>query len=103
MKEPILACWRICLLTAVWPALATVLAAADFEHDLERTFEVAPGGKLAVQADQGPCEVHTASADKVHIRVLRRVTGGDKAQADELFANHEVVFSQNGDTVSVVA
>jgi DUF4097 and DUF4098 domain-containing protein YvlB len=34
---------------------------------------------------------------------LREVKGGTKAQADELLANHEVTFSQEGKTVSVTA
>src|SRR5207249_1655939 len=41
-------------------------------------------------------------ADNVHVRVLRHVKGGSQAQADELFANHEVTFKQGGNTVSVV-
>ena len=83
-------------------ALGSGLAAADFDNNLEKTFEVGPGGKLVVEADRGTIEVTTAPVDKVQVRVLRRVKGGNKAETDKLFANHEVVFSQQGSTVSVV-
>src|SRR5262249_22169484 len=78
-------------------------ALADADHNLERTFEVAPGGKCVLQADQGSCLVNPGDGTKVEIRVFRHVKGGNKAQADDLFANHEVTFVQEGSTVSVVA
>jgi hypothetical protein len=87
---------------ALW-ASATVLGAADFDHNLEKTFEVSPGGKLVLQVDQGACEITPVQTDKVQVRVLRQVKGGTKAQADELFSNHEVTFQQAGGTVSVLA
>src|SRR6266478_8628437 len=91
--------WRACLLAGSWMALASGLAAADFDNNLEKTFEVGPGGKLVVEADRGTLEVTTAPVGKVQVRVLRRIKGGNKAETDKLFANHEVVFSQQGSTV----
>ena len=54
-----------------------------------------------VQADRGSIKVNS-NGDEVHVRVLRRVKGGNQAQADELFANHEVTFKQDGNTVSII-
>jgi DUF4097 and DUF4098 domain-containing protein YvlB len=78
-------------------------AACAEEQNLEKTFRVAPGGKLVIEADRGSIEVASSGADQVQVRVLRKVKGGSKANAEALLANHEVTFSQDGDTVSVIA
>ena len=80
----------------------TVVGAAEYDRTTEKDFQVAQGGKLIVQADRGSIEVNSGAGDKVQVRVLRRIKGGTQAQADELFANHEVTFSQDGNTVSIV-
>src|SRR5437667_9427834 len=82
-------------------AIGTVVG-AEYDHKIEKEFQVSPGGKLIVQADRGSIEVNSDARDKIHVRVLRRVKGGSQTQADELFASHEVTFKQDGNTVSVV-
>src|SRR5438876_290701 len=82
--------------------IGTAVGAAEYDQNIDKEFQVSPGGKLIVQADRGSLEVKSDSRDKVHVLVLRRVKGGSQAQADELFANHEVTFKQDGNTVSVV-
>src|SRR5712672_1070910 len=103
MKTMTLRSGRFGLLGGMLFAGGIVLAASDFDNNLEKSFQVAPGGKLVLDANQGSCEITTVEGDKAQVRVLREVKGGTKAQADELFANHEVTFQQDGGTVSVVA
>src|SRR5262249_13645621 len=74
-----------------------------YEQNLERTFQAGPGGKLVVRADIGTINVSTDSSGNVQVKVLRTVEGGTKSRADEVFANHEVKFDQQGNTVSVEA
>src|SRR5262245_60943953 len=88
----------LALFLAQTPANAT-----DFDNDLDKTFQVSPGGSLILDADQGSCDVATTAVDKVQIRVLRKTKNATQAQADELFANHQVTFEKDGQTVSVVA
>src|SRR5437588_6522542 len=79
------------------------LHAATYERNLEASFPVVSSGKppkLIIQADRGSIKVSTDSADKVQIRVFREIKSGTKAQADEVFANHEVQFLQDEKTVS---
>lgn len=83
--------------------IAAKVAAADFEDNLEKTFQVSPGGKFLLDADQGSCEVKSGDSDKTLIRVMQKAKGATKTEADELFANHEVTFQQDGNTVSVTA
>src|SRR5207302_2781541 len=82
--------------------IGTVVDAAEYDQKIEKEFQVSTGGKLIVQADQGSIEVNSDASDKVHVRVLRHIKGGSQGQADELFANHDVTFRQDGDTVSVI-
>ena len=82
--------------------IGTVVGAAQYDHKIEKEFQVSTGGKLIVQADRGSIEVNSDARDKVHVRVFRHVKGGSQAQADELFGNHDVTFRQDGNTVSVI-
>ena len=88
-------------------AAALVLAqntfATDYEQNIEKTFKVTPGGELSLQVDRGSVNVTTDQRDEARVRVFRKVKGGSKADADELFANHRVTLSQEGNKVIVVA
>jgi len=94
---------------AVWIAqcgvlLATsTLVASDVEDRLTQSYQVKPGGKLAVEADRGSIEVKSADGDQVAIEVLRKVSRESRARAEEVLKNHEVKFTQDGDTVQVRA
>src|SRR6266699_1600817 len=75
---------------------------AEYDHKIEKEFQVSTEGKLIVQADRGSIEVSSDARDKVHVRVFRHVKGGSQAQADELFGNHDVTFRQDGNNVSLI-
>ncbi|MGA2748346.1 MAG: DUF4097 family beta strand repeat-containing protein [Verrucomicrobiota bacterium] len=81
----------------------TACAGPEYQANLDKTFSVTPGGRLVVSADMGPIHVVAGPSDKVEIHVLRKVQGGTKSDADELFARHEVTFAQDGNTVSVIS
>src|SRR5262245_23338637 len=83
--------------------VACTLVAGDVEDKLTQSYQVKPGGKLAVHADRGSIEVKTAGGDQVAIEVLRKVSGESRARGEEVLKNHEVKFSQDGDTVQVHA
>src|SRR5438093_12006877 len=82
--------------------IGKIVAASEYDQTIEKECEVSAGGKLVVQADRGSIEVKSDAHDKVHVRVFRHIKGGSQAQADELFANHEVTFKQDGNTLSVI-
>jgi len=83
--------------------VASTLTASDVEDRLTQSYRVEPGSKLAVQADRGSIEVKSSTGDEVAIEVLRKVKGESRARAEEVLKNHEVKFTQNGDTVQVRA
>ena len=64
------------LAASVWCS-ADVFAAADYESNLEKNFQVTTGGKLVIRVDQGTCELLPGTSDQVQVRVLRQVK--DKA------------------------
>jgi DUF4097 and DUF4098 domain-containing protein YvlB len=82
------------------PGLVT---AEDSENNLQKSFTVSNGGKLVVDADRGSIEVAASGTDKVDVQVLRKVTRGSAAEAEEIFGNHEVTFQQEGNQVTVKA
>ena len=73
--------WSASLLAGV--LLIQSVRAADYEQNLEKSFPASAGGKLVIQADRGSIDVATDGKDKVEITVFRKVSGGNKAQADD--------------------
>jgi DUF4097 and DUF4098 domain-containing protein YvlB len=103
MKELRMAGFHASIVAAMVLAAGGATAASDFENNLEKTFHVSPGGKFTLEADQGTCKVSPLEGNEVRVRVFRKIEGASKAQADEIFTNHQVTFQQNGGTVSVDA
>lgn len=76
---------------------------ATVEDERSKTFTVAPGGKLVIDADRGSIDILPGGDDKLAIRVHRKVTSSSESRAREVLEAHEVTFHQDGDTVSVRA
>lgn len=89
-------------LTAVVLTCATLVARADVEDKITKSFPVAPGGQLTVELDRGSIEVKTADRESVEIEVARKA-GGRDAAAKAILADHEVTATQDGDKVFLKA
>lgn len=87
----------------LWLAGSVAFAAQTYESNLEKIFPVGPGGKLVLEAGFGACTLKPTETDKVQVQVFRTVKNGTQAQADQLFADHQVTFDQDGNTVSITA
>src|SRR2546425_210416 len=87
------------LLTGLFVLAQTSFGATKYDQNVEKSFAATPGGKLVIDADRGAIELTTDGEDKVQVRVFRQVNGGTKTEADTLFANHEVTFDQQGNTI----
>jgi len=84
----------------IWLLMLCITAqASDFEQNVEKTFSVQPGGKLVLAAGFGPILVTTQQQNAVQIKVLRKVNAKSKEEADKVFADHELTFRQDGNTV----
>lgn len=79
-------------------------AADDPRQDLlEKTFPAKAGGHLVIATDRGNLTVEGADLSEVRFQVRRKVVRGTEAEATELLRQHEVKFSQDGDTVRLEA
>src|ERR1051326_3513338 len=84
-------------------ALTQASLAAEYEGNLDKSFSVSGAGKLGIDADRGSITIKTSGTDTVEARVFRKVKGGAKEKGDALFKNHEVTFSQDGNSIAIVA
>jgi len=76
-------------------------ALAATEEQINKTFQVAPGGVLVVDVDFGAIVVNTNSADSVTVNVWRRVSRGSSAKEQKFFTDNPVAFVQEGGTLTV--
>lgn len=78
-----------------------LVASAETDEQINKSFTVQPGGKLVVDVDFGSIEVNTNSATEVTVDVLRKVTRSTKADEEAFLRDHPVTFSQDGKTVTI--
>jgi len=85
-------------------ALLTMAASAraDIEATLTKSFQAAPGGQLVVQLDRGSIELKSSDRESVDIELTRRVNAS-QAKAQEIFKDHVVTMTQDGNKVEVRA
>jgi DUF4097 and DUF4098 domain-containing protein YvlB len=92
---------RSSLATAV--AFLTVSAAvAAIESPVHRTFNVAAGGTLTLEADIGDIRVNSGGTG-VTVDVVRRVRTSSRERAEEIFRDLNLTFDQQQNNVSVRA
>jgi DUF4097 and DUF4098 domain-containing protein YvlB len=84
-------------------ATACCMAADDgtTEKTITKTFTVAPGGALSVDADQGDIEVKSGGSSAVEIVIEREVHGGSDAQQAKILKANKVTFDQSDNKISV--
>ena len=83
--------------------LAALLAKVKVEPELEKTYDVNPGGRLTVDSDIGTVNVQAAPKNKVEIVVTKEPKNrfvSDKL-VQEALADFKVTFDQTGSNVSV--
>ena len=88
-------------LTLFLLTLTSCAALAATEEQTNRTFQVSPGGTLIVDVDFGSIKVVTNSTDAVDVNAWRKVTRSSAADEQKFLADNPVVFSNEGNTVTV--
>ena len=80
------------------------LAVADAaDNNIERSFQVVPGGRLTVDSDRGLIEVRTADRDQVDVKIERQVKRGKKWSVEEVLADLPITFDHSDDGVTIRA
>jgi len=90
-------------LTLLLLTLVSCAALAATEEQINKTFQVLPGGKLVVDVDFGSIDISTNSTDTVVVNVWRKVTRGSAEEEQKFLSENPVVFVQDGNTVTVRA
>src|SRR5262245_64523529 len=78
----------------LWCWSSLPLKAQTTEGNVNKQFNVKPGGYLVMDVDRGGIEITTGETSEVKIEVKRKITGVSKAKAEETLAAHEVTFDQ---------
>jgi hypothetical protein len=78
-----------------------LVARAETEEQLNKRFAVQPGGKVVVDVDFGSIDVSANATSEVIVDVIRKVTRATKDEEEAFLADRPVVFSQDGNTVTV--
>ena len=81
--------------------LAIADAAAD--NNIERSFQVVPGGRLTVDSDRGSIEVRTADHDLVDVKIERKVKRGGKWSVEEVLEDFPITFDRSDGRVTIRA
>ena len=79
------------------------VADAGVENNIERSFQVASGGRLTIDADRGSIEVHTADRDHVDVKIERKVKRGSKWSVEEVLEDFAITFDHSDDGVTIRA
>ena len=79
------------------------IADAAVEDNIERSFQVAPGGRLTVDSDRGSIEIRTADRDQVDVKIERKVKRGGKWSVEEVLEDFAITFDHSNDGVTIRA
>ena len=79
------------------------IADAAVENNIERSFQVASGGRLTIDAERGSIEVRTADRDFVDVEIERKVKRGGKWSVEEVLEDLAITFDHSDDGVTIRA
>jgi DUF4097 and DUF4098 domain-containing protein YvlB len=81
--------------------LLAVAAQASIDNTVHKTFNVADGGTLTIDADLGDISISAGGTGGVTVDVIRRARTSSQSRANELFAKYDLSFGQEGNGVRV--
>lgn len=91
------------LCAAILLLCAASVAFGDIKNEITKSFTVAPGGELNLETDIGSVEVRAREGTTVDITVILEADTRDADRAEEMFADFEVEFDQDGNDVIIEA
>jgi DUF4097 and DUF4098 domain-containing protein YvlB len=88
-------------LTSFLLLLTSCTALAATEEQINKTFNVAPGGTLVVDVDFGSIDVSTNATNDVAVDVWRKVTRRDNEDEEQFLRENPVHFQSDGNTLTI--
>src|SRR5215831_1267357 len=78
-----------------------LVALGETDEELNKNFSAQSGGNLVVDVDFGSIDVTTHASSEVTVDVDRKVKRSSKADEEAFLQDHPVIFTQDGNTVTV--
>src|SRR5437016_691589 len=92
---------RTAFTAAALGLLVGTAAQASIDNTIHKTFNVAEGGTLTIEADLGDISVNPGGSG-VTVDVIRRAKTSSQSKANDLFGDFDVAFAQEGNNVRVI-
>jgi len=96
---------RKTLFTLVFTTAFTLTSAACLfgiaEDNIQKSFQVKPGGQLILDTDLGSIEINTSNTNTLKVEVIREIRSASSRRAEEILENFKINFRQDGNTVYV--
>lgn len=70
--------------------VAALVAAADIDRTLARSFTVAPGDRIVIDVPSGPVKVTVGSTNTVELRLLQRNDASSESEAEKILADYAI-------------
>jgi len=87
--------------TLILLVASCLVAFAETDEQMNKSFPAQLGGKLVVDVDFGSIDVTTSASNEVTVDVYRTVTRSSKADEEAFLQDRPIIFSQEGNTVTV--
>ena len=87
------------LLSAALAVALPIVASADIERTVEKSFPVSPGQTLRLNTFSGGIEVTSSNEAAVKIVLLEKIDADSEEKADEILAKMELKMEANGEGV----
>ncbi len=71
------------------------------EDNIQKSFQVKPGGQLILDTDLGSIEINTSNTNTLKVEVTRKIRSASSRRAEEILENFKINLRQDGNTVYV--
>jgi hypothetical protein len=88
---------------AILVVFSSLNAFANERQEINRIFDVSPGGQLTLETDLGSVELTSGRENKVEVRVILEAKTGNRDRAEEIFDDFHIEFDQEGDDIYILA
>ena len=86
---------------AAFALTSTACLYGTAEDNIQKSFQIKPGGQLILETDLGSIEIDTSNTNTLEIEVIREARTGSSRRAEEILKDFEISFRQDGNTVYV--